>query len=316
MLELLLAAYGTMWWLVFKKFKLLPINLWTQVTTVFLLLATLAYGFIILNRYQPTTPFARFYVVTTPVVVEVKGRVTEVLAEESKPLKAGDVLFKLDPTQYQARVDSLTAQLKNVQRLAEQEAKLVEQGAGNANEALRLRTEVDRLSAELRGAQYDVDACVVKAPSDGYATQVLLRPGQVVTPMPLQPVMVFIHKHKPIFVAGFVQEVSANIDADDRAEVAFHAVPGRVFKAKVKRVLPQVAESQLTPGGRLIGVDEMMRRGRVPVSIEMVDDVSDLNLPQGATATVAVFTGKHSQLDIVRRIILRIHSWENFLFLP
>jgi multidrug resistance efflux pump len=46
------------------------------------------------------------------IVPDVAGEVTEVPVSPNKPLKAGDVLFKIDPTPYQAQVDTIGAQLK------------------------------------------------------------------------------------------------------------------------------------------------------------------------------------------------------------
>src|SRR3954468_23509950 len=46
------------------------------------------------------------------IVPDVAGEVTEVPVVANKPLKAGDVLFKIDPTPYQAQVKTIEAQLK------------------------------------------------------------------------------------------------------------------------------------------------------------------------------------------------------------
>ena len=39
------------------------------------------------------------------VLPNVAGEVTDVPVEANKPLKAGDVLFKIDPVPYQSQVD-------------------------------------------------------------------------------------------------------------------------------------------------------------------------------------------------------------------
>jgi hypothetical protein len=44
------------------------------------------------------------------------------------------------------------------------------------------------------------------------------------------------------------------------------------------------------------------------------EDVSGLNLPVGAQASIAIYTDRVHALSIVRKIILRIKSWENFVF--
>ena len=313
MIEMLVGIYALILWLIFKKFKLLPINVWTVVTSIFILVAALSFGFLLLTRYQPATRFARTYVVTTPIIAEVSGRVTEVVAEGGKPLKKGDILFKIDPEPYQARLDSVSAQLKLADIKLKQELKLKAENAGNQNDLDKAQSDVDRLTAELRGAQYQLDATNVRAPAEGYASQVTIRPGQVVMPMAFSQVMVFVHASKPLLVAGFTQTQIEFIDADDEAEVAFDALPGKVFPAKVQRLQPLLAEGTLSASGQLRTIDDAWRRGLIPVAITMESDLSAYNLPAGSNAMVAVFTGEKAHLNLVRRILIRIKSWENWL---
>ena len=69
-----------------------------------------------------------------PVVSQVRGRVIEVPVENNRPVKKGDVLFRIDPTPYQNEVHSLEAKLASDeakvgadrQRLAEAQAKLTD----------------------------------------------------------------------------------------------------------------------------------------------------------------------------------------------
>jgi multidrug resistance efflux pump len=56
-----------------------------------------------------------------------------------------------------------------------------------------VNTAVARLRAELADAEYDLDQTVTRAPSEGFVTQVGLRPGLYVVPVPLRPAMIFIN---------------------------------------------------------------------------------------------------------------------------
>ncbi|XVJ58570.1 MAG: HlyD family secretion protein [Tepidisphaera sp.] len=313
MIELLLGIYALILWLIFKKFKLLPINLWTVVTSIFILIAALSFGMIFLTRYQPVTRFARTYIVTTPIIAEVSGRVIEVTAEGGKPLQKGDILFKIDPEPYQARYDSLDAQLKLADIKLKQELGLKADNAGNQNDLDKAQSDVDRLTADLRAAKYQLEATTVRAPSDGYASQVTIRPGQVVMPMAFAQVMVFVPTSNPLLAAGFTQTQIEFIDAGDQAEVAFDALPGKVFQAKVRGIQPLLAEGAVSASGQLRTLNDAGRRGLIPVAITLESDLSAYNLPAGSNAMVAVYTGEKSHLDLVRMIILRIKSWENWL---
>jgi multidrug resistance efflux pump len=316
MIELMLGTYGVLCWLIFKKFKLVPINMWSVVTACLGAIVIIGSVLLTMNYCHPVTKVAQFYMFTTPIVPQVKGRVTEVPVVADAPLKKGDVLFKIDPTPYQARVTSIGAQLKLATIRLEQESKLVGSGAGQQYEVDKWQSEADRLTADLSSAKFDLDETTVRAPADGSVTQVILRPGMMAVPLPLSPVMIFVHSHEPLFIAGFTQNATQNIDVGDDAEVAFASIPGRVFKAKVAKVLPAMAQGQLAPSGKLISIEKSDIDGRVPVAIEFDGDLSGYKLPAGSSAQVAVYTGKAHHFEIVRKIILRMKSWENYVFLP
>jgi len=46
------------------------------------------------------------------IVPDVAGEVTDVPVAANTPLKAGDILFRIDPTPYDAQVKAIEAQLK------------------------------------------------------------------------------------------------------------------------------------------------------------------------------------------------------------
>ena len=49
--------------------------------------------------------------------------------------------------------------------------------------------------------------------------------------------------------------------------------------------------------------------------IELDSDTSGLNIPGGAAAQVAVYTPYWHHFAIIRRILLRMRSWQNFVFM-
>ena len=66
---------------------------------------------LLLNIFAPTTTDVRVVKYIVPIVSQVRGRVIEVPVENNRPVKKGDVLFRIDPTPYEAEVQSLEAQL-------------------------------------------------------------------------------------------------------------------------------------------------------------------------------------------------------------
>jgi multidrug resistance efflux pump len=175
-------------------------------------------------------------------------------------------------------------------------------------------TSVARLRAELREAEYDLALTTIRAPGPGFVTQLLLRPGMYVVPAPLRPVMVFVHKDDRALIAGFQQNALQRVRPGDEAEVAFDAVPGKVFKAKVLRVLDAIAAGQLQAAGALQDMGERLPGGRAVAVIEIREDTSAYNIPGGAAAQVAVYTPYWHHFAIIRRILLRMRGWQNYVF--
>lgn len=175
--------------------------------------------------------------------------------------------------------------------------------------------EVARLQAELEKARYDLERTVVRAPTSGYVSQLLLRPGMMAANLPLRPVMVFVHDEAPSMIAAFRQNSALRLRAGYEAEVVFPSIPGRAFKGEVVQVLPNLAEGQLQTSGNLIGTENFQRIGRVPVQIRITDDMSEFDLPAGSRAQVAVYSDHWHHVAIMRRILLRMSSWQNYLYL-
>jgi multidrug resistance efflux pump len=178
-----------------------------------------------------------------------------------------------------------------------------------------VNTTVARLQAELGEAQYNLDQTVVRAPGPGYVTQMALRPGMYVVPAPLRPVMVFIHSDDQELAAGFQQNALQRVRAGDEAEIAFDALPGRIIKGKVKYVIDAIAPGQLQATGALQDLGADLSGGRAVAVIDIKDDTSSFNLPGGAAAQIAVYTPFAHHFAIIRKILLRMRSWENFVFL-
>ena len=176
--------------------------------------------------------------------------------------------------------------------------------------------DVARLQAELEQARYDLERTVVRAPTSGYVTQLLLRPGMMAVPVPLRPVMVFVHDEQAPMIAAFRQNSALRLRAGYEAEIVYPSIPGRVFHGKVTQVLPNLAEGQLQTSGSLLGTAQIFQQlGRVPVQIEVTDDMSEYQLPTGSRVQVAVYSDHFHHVALLRKILLRMSSWENYLYL-
>lgn len=176
-------------------------------------------------------------------------------------------------------------------------------------------TTVARLLAELRKAEFDLEQTVVRAPTDGFATQLALRPGVMAVPLPLAPVMTFVHTEEKIYTAAFRQNSLQRLKPGFEAEFLFRALPGKVFKGEVIDVLPAIGESQFQARGSLLGTEALRTSGRVFVTLKITDDVSEYQLPLGTAVEVAVYSDKFTHVSIMRKVLIRMKSWQNYLYL-
>jgi multidrug resistance efflux pump len=216
----------------------------------------------------------------------------------------------------QATLDTATRNVDAAkQGLAGSEAAAESAKLAYESEISGVNTTVARLQAELGEAQYNLDQTVVRAPGPGYVTQMALRPGMYVVPAPLRPVMVFVHEDDQKLAAGFQQNALQRIRTGDEAEVAFDAIPGRVFKAKVQHVVDAIALGQLQATGTLQDMGVALPGGRAVAIIQVDEDTSGYNIPGGAAAQVAVYTPYAHHFALIRKILLRMRSWQNFVFL-
>jgi len=108
---ILLGIYASVVYLVFIKFKLLPWTTPWKVAVAIFPVVALGTMLLLLNVVAPTTTDVRVVKYVVPIVSQVKGRVIEVPVENNRPVKKGDVLFRIDPTPYQSEVRSLEARL-------------------------------------------------------------------------------------------------------------------------------------------------------------------------------------------------------------
>ncbi|MHC8333615.1 HlyD family secretion protein [Pseudomonas sp. LB3P25] len=80
-----------------------------------LILLSLAW-YLLADRFTPYTQQARVGAFVIPVASEVAGRVTRVNVRNNQDVKAGEILFEVDPQPYQIAVDRARADLESTRR--------------------------------------------------------------------------------------------------------------------------------------------------------------------------------------------------------
>lgn len=293
------------------KLRIVPFNLFWKVSPVLVLLLLLVGLFIPMGWGAPqgTALTVRNSVAIVP---DVAGEVIEVPVAANTPLKAGDVLFKIDPVPFKAKVDALQAELDLATLRLSETSRLQTTGAGRAFDTEQSQAEVDQLQAQLVGAKWDLDKTVVRAPADGYVTNLALRKGARVSSLPVAPVMAFIDTSDTIIGIEIPQINARYIEPGQPVEVTFKFMPGNVYSGKVESVLQAVATGQTRVSGTAVAPG-LIQSVPVVVRIKLDDEKFAERLPAGSTGTAAIFTEHVNAAHVIRKVLLRQIAITNYV---
>jgi RND family efflux transporter MFP subunit len=275
---------------------------WKMSPLIVLLLLTI--GLFIPMGWGAPQGLALVYRNSVAIVPDVAGEVTDVPVTANVPLKAGDVLFKIDPTPCDAQVKAIEAQLKLSSTRLSQMTQLFERDSGRGFDVEQRQSEVDQLKAQLENARWNLDKTIVRAPADGYVTNVALRKGARVANLPLSPVMAFIDTSDTRLVVN-IDQIDARYIAPGRdVEITFKFVPGHVYPGKVESILQAIATGQAQTSGTAVLPKEIETAPFV-VKVKLDDMAFASQLPAGATGTAAIFTDHVTVSHVIRRVLLR-----------
>lgn len=285
------------------KMKIVPFNVFWKCSPLIVLLL-LMFGLFIPMGWGAPQGSALVVRNSVAIVPNVAGEVTDVPVEANKPLKAGDVLFKIDPVPYQSQVDTIAAQLKFEELRLSQMTQLQLSNSGRAFDVQQRQAEVDKLKGQLLGAKYNLDQTVVLAPSDGYVTNVGLLKGARVANLPLSPVMAFISTTETVVGVEVQQIYTRYIEPGQEVEVTFKFLPGQVFTGKVVAVLEATSTGQVLTSGTAVAPRQVTAAPFV-VRVKLDDARLAASLPAGTAGNAAIYTAHIKPAHIIRKVILR-----------
>jgi multidrug resistance efflux pump len=293
----------------FVWLRFIPFNLFWKLSPVIVLLLLLVGLFIPMGWGAPSGPAA---VVrnSVQIIPNVAGEVIDVPVTANTPVKRGDVLFRIDPVPYQAQLQAIEAQLKFEELRLSQMTQLQQTGTGRTFDVEQRQSEVDRLRAELDGAKWNLDKTTVRAPADGYVTNLGLRKGARVTAQ--TPVMAFIDTADTIFGAEIPQIYARYIEPGQPVEITFKIFPGRVYSGRVETVVQALASGQAQPGGLAITPADVQAAPFV-VRFKLDDQELAQRLPAGSTGLAAIYTDRVKAAHVIRKVVLRQVAIVNYV---
>jgi len=244
------------------------------------------------------------------IAPRVTGPIVKLPIKDNQVAKADDLLFEIDPRTFEAAVDQSRAELRSakVRALnAKEEAQRAERirirnpGAMSEEELQNKKNKqhdaeasVLKFEAALEQAKLNLEFTLVKAPVDGYVTNLNLRLGsQAVAD---QPALALVDINS-FWIHGFFKENSiANIRKGDRAIVTLITYPDTPLDGQVDSVGWGIAQEDGSTGYNLLPnispTFEWIRLAqRIPVRVHLVNVPEDIELRVGTTCSVLVMTG-------------------------
>lgn len=269
-------------------------------------------GYQLWLRYMdsPWTRDGRVRADIIQVTADVGGRVVAVPVRDNQFVHKGDVLFEVDPDRYrlavanaQAHLTAARAELEQREQQAKRRAQLApDVVSAEKNHDTHLAADAARAAfegakAELALAQLDLARSTVRAPVNGYVTNLLLRPGDYAAVG--VPKMALVDADS-FWVYGYFEETRLrHVRVGDAAEVTLlgrqavlHGEVASIAYAIADRDNPVAAD--LTANVNPV-FNWVRLASRIPVRISLKNVPADVHLAAGMTCTV-VIKAPHSGL--------------------
>jgi membrane fusion protein, macrolide-specific efflux system len=246
----------------------------------------------------------------TQIKSKVGGQVIDVGVEEGQKVKTGQVLLRIDPTDYRRDVARMEAEIaQSREALAFTELQLTRSEKAQAG-AIAPAMEVDQARHEtamararlkvagvaLETARDRLRYTAIEAPFEGTIIQRGIQPGEVVVPGVTATVegkaLLVLADISVLLVKIDLNQIDvARVERGQKAEVTLDALPGKTFVGVVTRVAPAAAVSAHAGGNQAPDV--------FPVEAAL-DATQDLKaIKPGMTADVRILVDRKPKVLVL-----------------
>lgn len=276
-----------------------------------LLIAALAIiaCWLVWNYYMqsPWTRDGKIRAEQVDITPQVSGSILTLNVKDNQFVRAGDVLFQIDPTPWKIAEMNADAKLAKAQSDLSRASHEVERRRGlsqnfisaedldTANMTLKAaQANFDAAKAEREHARWQLAQTNVKAPVDGWVTNLSTRVGNYAAVG--QPVFALIDSHS-FYVVGYFEETKLrHIREGDRADVVLYS-DDKKLQGHVSSIGRAIHDQSLATDGKLVAdikptIPWVRLAQRVPVRIELDALPADTVLVAGTTCTVSIVGGK------------------------
>ncbi|WP_290453405.1 efflux RND transporter periplasmic adaptor subunit [uncultured Muribaculum sp.] len=242
---------------------------------------------------------------------QVTGFITKVCVDEGQQVHKGQVLFQLDPVQFQAAVESAEAQVRlaetalaTAQLTADNKRKLFDKNIISeyewqlaANSLAQAKSQLSAAKAQLVSAKKNLAYTVVTAPSNGVIGSIPNREGSLASPSSAQP-LTTVSDNSQIYAYFSLNEKdilkltqngakSLNSSVSQMPEVSLRLANGEIYPEKGKVATVSGVIDNTTGAATVRALFEnksgMLRSGSTGMVLIPQSTDSVLLIPQKAT---------------------------------
>lgn len=299
----------------------------TAITLIMVVLAfTAIFHAWVYYTESPWTRDARFSADVVAIAPDVAGLITEVNIKDNQLVKKNQVLFTIDQPRYQKALEQAEADVAYYQVLASEKSR----EAGRRNQLgvqAMSREEIDQANNVLQTVQHqlakaqatrdlarlDLERTVIRAPADGWVTNLNVYSGEFIT---RGSTAVALVKQGSFYVMAYMEETKLEgVRPGYRAEIT-PLGSNHVMKGTVDSVAAGVTNASSSSDSKgMATIDsnlEWVRLAqRVPVRIRLDDQQSNV-WPAGTTATVIITGAKDrdtQQMSFFRKLGMRLREF-------
>lgn len=273
--------------------------------TVIIVVVAVMLGHMLWVRYMdsPWTRDGRVRADVVNIASDVSGLVTEVVVRDNQFVKKGDLLFRIDAERYHHAVEEAEAKLEQrkitlalKRGQSTRRAMLDEQVISREDRedsdliSLAAKADLDQAHAELGHARLNLKRTEVRAPVDGWVSNLLVRPGDYAQAG--QPKLALIDQ-KSYWVYGYFEEHKLPlIHVNDPAEIRMLGTDV-VLRGYVESMARGITDRDNPTDVRLLAnvnpsFNWVRLAQRVPVRIH-IDEIPDgVVLVAGMTCSVII----------------------------
>jgi multidrug efflux system membrane fusion protein len=252
---------------------------------------------------------------------EVSGRITEIRFKDGQNVKAGDILFVIDPRPYQAAVAKAAADLQSARtnaalaqsnlsradHLRRENAIALQSYDQSANAAAVANASIQGASATLTQARLDVDRAYVKAPISGRVSRAEITLGNLVQVATGAPLLTSIVSDDGIY---------ADFDVDEQTYIRnIHAHAGtQAAEQKIPVELTLSGDSSHPYKGFIQSFDNRITTGSGTIRARARFENTDGALVPGMFVSVRLANADDSSVFLVPERAIGTDQSKKFLF--